>query len=147
MRGITLLEILMSIAIIAVVAAMLIGVFGGWRAGGDLEDARSNIIGILKDARSRTLASESNTSYGVHFETEKAVLFQGAAYNSSDPKNEIYSLSGSIKISSISLTGGAADTVFTRLLGTTTASGTITIESKRNQNTRVITIFATGNAE
>jgi|SRR3989338_5553248 len=146
MRGVTLLEILISVAIIAVVATMFVGVFGGWRAGGDLENARSNIIGLLKDARSRTLASESNTTYGVHFETEKAVLFKGALYSSSDPANENYNLPGSAQISNINL-GGAVDTVFTRLNGTTTASGTITIQSKRDQNTRLITIFATGNAE
>ena len=147
MSGVTLLEILISVAIIAIVATMLVGVFSAWRASGDLENARSNIIGILKDARSRTLASESNTTYGVHFETEKAALFKGNVYNSSDPANENYNLPGSIKINDISLTGGAVDTVFTRLLGTTTASGTITLESKRNQNTRLITIFATGNVE
>ena len=147
MRGVTLLEILISVAIIAIVATMLIGVFGAWRASGDLEDARSNVMGLLKDARSRTLASKNNTTYGVRFETERAVLFKGTVYSSSDPANENYNLPGSIKINDISLTGGAVDTVFTRLNGTTTASGTITLESKRNQNTRLITIFATGNAE
>lgn len=147
MRGFTLLEILISVAILAIVATMFVGVFGGWRASGDLEDARSNIIGMLKDARSKTLASESNAAYGVHFETLKTVLFKGAVYNALDPANKNYILPSSAEISNINLTGGAVDTVFTRLLGTTTASGTITIESKRDQNTRVITIFATGNTE
>ena len=89
MRGVTILEILISVAIIAIVATMFVGVFGGWRASGALEEARSNIIGMLKDARSRTLASENNMTYGVHFETGKAVLFRARFMSARTPQTKI----------------------------------------------------------
>ena len=144
----TLIELLVSIFIIAVVAAIFISAFSTFRENSQLSEAHSAIIGMIKDARSRTLSSRGNSAYGVHFETAKTVLFKGDIYNPADASNEPYFLPTSVQISTINLTGGAVDTVFTRLLGTTTASGTVTISSKRDVgSTRVITILCTGNAQ
>ena len=144
-RGFTLLEMILVLAVIAVVSGILLGAFASFREASQLTETHSSIIGILKDARSRTLASKGNSNHGVHFEEIKTVLFKGSTYSSSDPSNEIYLLPAGIKISSINLTGGAADTVFTRLLGTTTASGKITITSKRDSGqSKTIDILSTG---
>ena len=148
MKGITLIELLVSISIIAVIATIFISAFSTFRENSQLSEAQSAIIGLLKDARSRTLSSQNKSNYGIHFETAKAVLFKGNAYNPADTSNEPYFLPTSVQISAINLTGGAVDTVFTRLLGTTTASGTVTISSKRTGGSfRVITILGTGNAQ
>ena len=144
----TLIELLASIFIIAILATIFMSAFSTFRENSQLSEAHSAIIGVLKDARSRTLSSQNKSNYGVHFEAAKAVLFKGNIYNSADASNEPYFLPSSVQISAINLTGGAADTVFTRLLGTTTASGTVTISSKRDVgSTRVITILGTGNAQ
>lgn len=148
MKGATLLEILLGFFIIAVVAGVLVAAFGAFRESNDLRVAQSTIISMVKDARSRAIASENNFVYGVHFETAKSVLFKGAAYNVSDPANETYTLPLSVQIGNIGLAGGAQDAVFSRLQGTTTSSGTITFSSKNNPSkTRVITIYQTGLAE
>lgn len=148
MKGVTLIELLVSIFIIAVIATVFMSAFSAFRENSQLSEAESAIIGILKDARSRTLSSKNKSDYGVHFETAKAVLFKGNVYNSADASNEPYFLPTAVQIGAINLTGGAVDTVFTRLLGTTTASGTVTISSKRASGaTRVITILSTGNAQ
>ena len=144
----TLIELLASIFIIAILATIFMSAFSTFRENSQLSEAHSAIIGVLKDARSRTLSSQNKSNYGVHFEAAKAVLFKGNIYNSADASNEPYFLPSSVQISAINLTGGAADTVFTRLLGTTTASGTVTISSKRaGGSTSVITILSTGNAQ
>lgn len=147
-KGVTLIELLVSIFIIAVIATIFMSVFSTFRENSQLTEAHSAIVGVLKDARSRTLSSQNKSDYGVHFETAKAVLFKGNIYNSADASNEPYFLPTSVQIGPINLTGGAVDTVFTRLLGTTTASGTVTISSKRSGGpTRAITILSTGNAQ
>lgn len=147
-RGVTLLELLLSFFIIAVVATMLAYAFSAFRESNDLSTAHAIIIGLLRDARSRAVASDGNSVYGVHFETGKAALFKGGVYNPSDPSNETYVLPGTVEVSAINLTGGAAETIFSRLGGTTTASGTLTLSPKNNlSKTKLITIFATGNAE
>lgn len=148
MKGATLLEILLSLFIIAVVAGIFVAAFGVFRESNDLRAAQSTMVGMVKSARSRAIASENNSVYGVHFETEKSVLFKGSAYNPSDPGNENYTFPPSVKISNISLAGGAQDAVFSRLQGTTTSPGTITLSSKNNPSkTRAITIYQTGLAE
>ena len=148
MRGVTLIELLVSIFIIAVVATIFMSAFSTFRENSQLTEAHSAIIGILKDARSIATSSQGKTTYGVHFETAKAVLFKGSTYSASDASNESYVLPAPVEISAISLTGGAADTIFSILGGTTTASGTVTLRSKKNTSkTRVITIFSTGTVE
>ncbi|KKS96738.1 hypothetical protein A3B05_00185 [Candidatus Giovannonibacteria bacterium RIFCSPLOWO2_01_FULL_43_160] len=148
MKGITLIELLVSISIIAVIATIFISAFSTFRENSQLSEAQSAIIGLLKDARSRTLSSQNKSNYGIHFETAKAVLFKGDIYNSADASNEPYFLPTAVQIGAINLTNGVVDTVFTRLLGTTTASGTVTISSKRTGGSfRVITILGTGNAQ
>ncbi|QQG42780.1 MAG: hypothetical protein HYW15_01005 [Candidatus Giovannonibacteria bacterium] len=148
MKGATLLELLLSIFVVAVIAGILVSAFGVFRESNDLRVAQNTIVGMLKDARSRAIASESNSVYGVHFETAKSVLFKGAAYNVSDPANETYTLSPSLQISNINLAGGTSDAVFSRLQGTTTSFGTITLSSKNAPSkTRVIIIYQTGLAQ
>ena len=142
--GFTLLEMLITFAVIAIVSGIFVSSFSSFRSAQDLSETQANIIGIINGARSRTLASDSNSNYGVHFETAGAVLFKGNVYSAPDPSNKIYTVPGSVEISSISLTGGTVDTVFTRLNGTTTASGTISIRSKRTGSTAVITLEPTG---
>lgn len=142
--GISLLEILISFSVLALVSAILLYAFGNFRAAQDLSEAHSNIIGAIKEARARTLSSNANSNYGVHFETAKAVLFKGNSYNALDPENNAYILPTSTEINIISLTGGAVETVFTRLNGTTTTSGTISVRSKRNGAANIITLEPTG---
>src|SRR3989344_466159 len=148
MRGVTMLEILITLSIIVIVATMLINVFSDFRAAGELDEAQANVVGILKDARSRTLSSKNDMVYGVHFTETQVVLFLGSSYGAGVSTNEPYSIPRTVRISSIALTGGASDTVFTRLQGTTTASGTITLQSKRDTaKTKTVTILSTGNVQ
>lgn len=146
--GYSILELLLSFAIIAIIATILFSAFAVFRQSNDLQSAGETIIGILRDARSRAIGSQEKKTYGVHFETAKTVLFKGSVYSASDPDNETYLLPQTVELSAISLTGGASDTVFSILGGTTTASGTITLSSKRDASkTRTITIFSTGNVQ
>ena len=145
MKGFTLLEILVAIAIIVLVTTLLGYVLSSFGESNKLTEADLGVIGMLRDARARTMASKSSSNYGVHFETTKAVLFQGNIYDQGNALNESYVLPSGTEISAITLTGGATEVVFTRLYGTTTASGTVTLISKKDSSkTRTVTIFSTG---
>lgn len=143
MRGVTLLEILIALSILVLMSVFLFGAFAEFQTMSTLVEAKSEIVGMLRDARTRTLASRNNTNYGVHFEETKAVLFEGNTYNALAPSNEAYQLRFA-RISAINL-GGASEIVFARLSGITSASGNIILESTRNASkTETITILATG---
>lgn len=145
--GFTLIELIISITIISIVVVLITSGFNSFRESSHLTEAHSAILGTLRDARSRTLSGEKNTQYGVHFETNRIVLFAGSSYDSGFSSNEVYNLPSLARISSINL-GGATDVIFVRLTGSAPASGTITLQSiPNNSKIKTITIFSSGNTE
>jgi len=145
--GLTLIELLVSIAVIAVVVILTTSGFNSFREFSQLNEAHSAILSALRDARSRTLSGNKNTQYGVHFETNQVVLFSGSSYSSGASSNEPYAMPSLAKIFSINL-GDSSDVIFTRLIGFSSASGTIVVGSISNpQKTKTITILFSGNIE
>lgn len=145
--GITLIELIISITIISIMVILATSGFNSFRESAQLNEAQSVILGTLRDAKSRTLSGEKNTQYGVHFETNRIVLFAGSSYDSGSSSNEVYNLPSLARISSINL-GGSSDVIFARLTGSASANGTITIESVSNPSkTKTITILSSGNIE
>ncbi len=146
-KGFTFLEMLIGVAIIGVVATIFASSLSLFKESSQLDESQVALVGLVRDARGRTIASENNASYGVHFEQTQAVLFQGVSYNSLSVSNEPYILPSFVQISAISLAGGS-DVLFQRLSGTTTNSGTVTLQSKNNvSRTRIITIYTIGNVK
>lgn len=144
-QGITALELLMAIAIVAILAAVIITPFAAFRNSKVLDTGAENALSLLSKARGSTLSSKSAYQYGVHFESSKLVLFRGTAYSSSDVNNEIVLLDGAIEISSITLTGGGSDVLFDRLTGKTSNDGTVIIRVKSDTSkTKTVTINTTG---
>ncbi len=124
--GFTLLEILVAVGILVILLAIAMAAYGNFSRQIDLDVTTQGMLSVLRDARSRTLASEAETNYGVHFETDKYVLFPGAVYNASASANRVYNLSSS-EIYSINLNGGGSEVVFDRIRGTTDQDGNVGI--------------------
>jgi prepilin-type N-terminal cleavage/methylation domain-containing protein len=145
MRGVTLLEFVVVIAIVVVLTSIIVNSFSAFKNNKVLDTGVENILSVLAKARGNTLASKNAYQYGVHFESAQIVLFQGAVYSVSDPNNEIISLDTSLEVSSISLAGGGSEVIFDRLTGKTSENGTIVIRVKSDTTkTKTITIDATG---
>jgi|SRR3989344_52070 len=144
-RGITALELLVVVAIMALLMVVVSTPFVEFRHNKILDTVTENILSVLSKARGNTLASKDAYQYGVHFENTQVVLFRGAIYNSSDMANEISLLDEALEISSISLIGGGADVLFDRLTGKTSQGGTIVVRVKSNTSkTKTITVNGTG---
>lgn len=143
--GFSLFELLIVLSITVIIAGIVIGVFSIYKRNNDLKLAVERSVNILKDARNKTLTSEGDSQYGVHFEASQVILFAGSSYNPADPSNVVYALPTTVQISSTALVGGGADTIFKRLTGETTQSGTVTFqliaEATRSE---VIDIRSTG---
>ena len=145
MRGFTLIEILIVISIFAALAVIGITSLSSFRDTVELNALTEDSASLLIDARSRTLSSKEQSQYGVHFESDKMILFQGASFSSSDPLNEETAIPSSVEIVDILLTGGGVDIIFERLTGETMQNGTITVRLKSDiSRTRTITIISTG---
>src|SRR3989344_6911037 len=127
-RGISILELVIVLAILAAMSAVVISSFSRFSSRTTFSDSKEKIMLALTRARSRTLASENGMVYGVHFQSDKVVLFTGSTYATSSVTNEPYLIDGRAPIHSISIVGGS-NVVFKRLTGETTNTGTEVIRA------------------
>lgn len=140
-----MIEVIVGSAILAFIVAIALGGLSGLRKTTVLDSAAENGISLLSEARAKTLSSEDQTVYGVHFETSQMVLFKGLIYSATDPGNKTTVLHSEVEISNIALNGGGSEVIFQRLTGDTIQYGTVTFRLKVDfaQN-RTITIGQSG---
>ena len=144
-KGFTLIEILITVCIIAILSGIILTSLSDFRASSDINGSKDEILTTLQEARSLTLSSKNDSNYGVQFSVSSVTLFKGPIYTADDPSNKVHFLPQGAEISSISLTGGASGVLFSRLTGAVSASGTITIRAKaKPEKTRSITISSSG---
>ena len=144
-KGVTLLEVLFSIAILASLSLIGIWYFSQANAEQALEKDRQGVVAILREARSLALSSKEALTYGVHIEEFQTVLFKGSTYNAGEVENRVQTLNSKVHIDNISITGGGSDIVFSRLTGETLNDGTIRLSLINNSlSSTTITIENTG---
>ncbi|MDP3735640.1 MAG: prepilin-type N-terminal cleavage/methylation domain-containing protein [bacterium] len=148
MRGFTLIEILISVAVIAILASIATISFTGLRERQALSIGVEEVRTLLSRARARTLAAEDDSVFGLHITTSSVTLFRGVTYNPAAGDNELHVLDSLVTISAHALAGGGADVVFDKRTGMTSDYGTITVAlaSDVSEN-KVITIAQTGLVE
>lgn len=145
MRGFTISELLVVIAIAIVLFSIVVSSLSNFRNNSDLVTIAEEGISALLEARTRTLSAYNGAVHGVHFESGKFVLFQGAVYNPVDPLNKETLLPSTVTISTTTLAGGGQDVVFKRLTGDTDQYGTVRWELVSNSSIfRIIEISQTG---
>jgi prepilin-type N-terminal cleavage/methylation domain-containing protein len=143
-RGFTLIEILTVIGIFIVIFSLTFYFFGGLDKRESLEKDVAGVTALIRNARILSIASKNASVFGIHFESDKAVLFEGSTYTSGGQNEKIINLSRKVYISSYSLNNGGQDIVFSRLVGDTTNFGTVTLSLKDNSTSTTITILKTG---
>ncbi|MFH1820488.1 MAG: prepilin-type N-terminal cleavage/methylation domain-containing protein [Candidatus Nealsonbacteria bacterium] len=131
-KGFTILEVLIVVAILVILVAIAVPAYHIFLKGSDLNSSTEEIISILRLAQVRTLSSENDSSWGVYFSTSTVphqyTLFQGLSYVSREPlADEVYQVSKSIEIESMSVAGGGNEIVFDRIVGTTAKFGQISL--------------------
>ncbi len=141
----TLIEVLTVLAITAILSAIVALSFSNFRKGQGLPNAVDEVMSLLNEAHSRTLSGENALQYGVHLQSDKAVLFVGTSYSSSASTNRPVSFISGITIASISLNGGGSDVVFNKLTGETSQYGTFIVkDSSTTVGQKTVTIVKTG---
>jgi len=144
-RAFTLVEILVVLASVTILVSISFVSYDRFNKNEALEKDAVRVIALYEEARALSLGSNNGSVYGVHAETTKVVRFKGEIYTAGDSDNIQEFLSNYATISSISLSGGGSDVVFSRLGGTTTKSGTITLSLKSvPAQTKVISIYLSG---
>lgn len=141
-KGISLLEILIAIAIVGFLVVIALPQFSQMRKNQVLKNGAWDIVSALGKAKNQTLASLNSSEYGVHFQSDRVIIFRGTVFSSGASDNETISLTTPASITAISLNGGGADVYFNKLSGSPSTTGTVTISN--GSLTKTITISAAG---
>lgn len=142
-KGINVLEVLIIIAILSVLIAIIITQFGNFKTLQSLQNSTIDVYGAINKAHANTIASLDSKQYGVHFEANQVIIFEGTVYSAGAGSNIITTISSPVSISTITLSGGGSDLYFSRIYGAPNKSGSITLSA--GNYTKTITINPTGN--
>ncbi|MCL5004681.1 MAG: prepilin-type N-terminal cleavage/methylation domain-containing protein [Patescibacteria group bacterium] len=136
MKGFTLVELIITIGIIAALSTIGFLSLFGYRGNQDLDLTAKEIVITLRNAQDRSISQETDAGrFGVHFENSVSAggfydLFSGPTYATGTiiSKN---SLRPTIQFSDPT-SGNNKDVIFTPVSGLPNASTTITISLKRD---------------
>jgi len=145
MRGLTLIEIIIAIAILGIILAIATVGFHNFFNAQKLDQLNEDLISFFRKAREKTITSESGLAYGVHIQENKLVIFRAPNYTEGGATNETLNLPSDFFVSQINLENGKINIIFQPLTGETSAFGTIIIE-KRNDSSfnKTIRVYETG---
>jgi len=139
LTGFTLVELLVVIFILVLATGLVLPNFNFFQRQSSLDMAAQEIIGALRLAQNKALASEGASPFGLYFENDRYTLFKGTSFYSSSPDNSVYLLNSALRLSEISL-GGVNSIVFDQLTGATSYPGSLKI-SLASDSTKNKTIF------
>jgi prepilin-type N-terminal cleavage/methylation domain-containing protein len=143
-RGFTAMELLIVIAAIGMLALVVLPQFSKNRERQVLKSGVQSVLSSLDKARVETLSSLNSSTYGVHFQSNQVIIFQGTSYSGSNVI-EAVSIVSPASISNVTLGGVSAssgDVYFNRLSAEPNQTGTVTIST--TSYSKIITISATG---
>ena len=143
--GFSLVEIIVAMAIGAVLVAVIVVSFSSFRNSKTVDITADQILAVINEARVKSVSSEDYSRFGVHFETNRVMFFKGNIFTEPNPANIETILSPLMEISDISLSGGGVDIVFQKLTGKTGNSGSLRVRLKSDNNKyKTISVKSTG---
>ncbi|MBI4992268.1 MAG: prepilin-type N-terminal cleavage/methylation domain-containing protein [Candidatus Harrisonbacteria bacterium] len=137
-NGFTVVEVLIAIAVVSVLASLSVAYFNSFLARNELQNESLKVVDSLRRARGQSMARQEDSQWGVHFESNKYVLFKGSSYSAADSYNEEITLPDVLTISTINLNGGGSDVVFNKITGETLNFGTTTIQNDLNESKNIV---------
>ena len=143
--GFSLIEMIVAIAIGAVLVAAVVVSFSSFRNSKIVDISADQILSVINEARVKAVSSEDYSRFGVRFEANRVALFKGEIFIEPNPSNIETPLSSLVEISNISLNGGGSDIVFQKLTGKTSGYGSLRVRLKSDNNKyKTISVKSTG---
>ncbi len=144
-KGFTLVELVIIISILVLIIGFSASSFSLLNKSQALNKSADFVATVLRQARSLTLSSKNISQYGVHFDTNQIVLFQGSTYDPNASTNTVFPINYLVRISDVNLTGAGREVIFDRLTGDTPQTGSLVLRLISNSSSAVtINIYGTG---
>ncbi|MEA3398169.1 MAG: type II secretion system protein [Patescibacteria group bacterium] len=142
--GFTIIEILVSIFVLAALFTVSVPLFRKLDANSALDESVEIISAALKQAQKRTIASQMQNNWGVYLATSttphQAIIFLGSNYASRDANyDKARALSGDTLITAIS-PDDMREIIFERINGKASSSASIRVELAKDAS-KFATIF------
>lgn len=136
-QGFTLLELLLSVAIISLLAGLSLPVYRALLSKNDLDISATVVASSLRRAQTLSQSVDGDTTWGVKAQSGSIVLFKGAGFAARDTTfDETFEVPTTIGIS------GVGEIVFAKFTGFPQTTGTVTASSETD--TRSVTINEKG---
>ena len=147
MKGFTLFEVILVVAIVSIIAGFTTSLGINVYNTSVFSGTRSQMADTLVRARANALVQKNDSSHGIYMsasDSPEYVLFQGADYdNRATEMDEIIALPESTTVTFPAgfMTGDTATVLFSKRTGLPNATGTITISREGLVKTIIINDF------
>lgn len=133
MRGFTLIEILLTMSLVAIVALVSSPFYGRFIVSQETSVALDELEGSLRKAQAYALVGKNDARWGVTIDTSRIVLFQGNSYAGRNAAfDEVYDIRGGVEIT------GVGEVVFSRVTGRPDTTPTVTVSGSGVTETFVL---------
>jgi len=130
MRGLTLLEILLVVGIVAILVSLTLPLGLDFYRSQQLETQSQGVIQALRRAQLKAISVESDSSFGVYLTDDNYTLFKGSSYLTRDADfDEVFDLPMIITVS------GLQEIVFSKLEGKPNITGNIILSGDSDSRT------------
>jgi prepilin-type N-terminal cleavage/methylation domain-containing protein len=145
MKGFTLLEIIFTIAIAAVLTTMVTNSFRTAQIKKQEQGIVQSILADLEKQKSDTQAGKNGSNYGIRFNPSEYVLFTGTSYATTTASNKIVSIDSGFQITD-TITNSQNTIYFSKLTGGANETATITVSHIANKVTPLVLTIETSGA-
>lgn len=129
-NGFSLIEVLLSIALIALLSGLTAPVFLRMQTKNDLDMAVISLAQSLRRAQIQSQAVDGDTTWGVKVQTGSLTLFKGQSFAARDTSyDETFELNSNITL------GGPTEIVFAKFTGLPQTIGAITFSINSDSTT------------
>lgn len=124
MKGFSLIEMIIVLAIISIVGSVSVVSFNTMLRLGAIKQAASLYVDSLKEAQNKSKLMEDDTDWGVKIINSNIVVFSGSSYTARNSIRDItYNISNNLNIS------GPTEILFTKFTGLPTSYGMTTFSN------------------
>lgn len=146
--GVTLLELLLVMAIIAILGGMASTFLFGQKLSTELEEETKRVVGVLRTAQNKAMTGVEGSQWGVHFDNTGADpfydLFWGTSYAAATTTDRFFLSSGTTY--SAPASGTSTDALFVKRTGALSsgATTTITVQTRVQTQTKSVIVSPNG---
>src|SRR3989338_3995872 len=133
MRGFVVIELLVVIAIIVILGALALPLYTSFIATTQFDNATRDIAEALRRAQAKAWGSYANNQWGVHFENDRFVVFQGTSWAL---RNSAFDEPQTTP-STVTMSSSPLDIIFKKN-GSANSDGTVTINESGGKTKNII---------